>query len=111
LTYIIFCIAISGGDFKADCLKWWDKANRAASCLGLNREDEPCQLPGPTCPKLLCECRFQHSDPPLAIVEAKEERRRVFWLLYSLDRHLSLSYNKMLRIPDSSCQVYGLSCP
>ncbi|KAM0279720.1 hypothetical protein ACHAQH_004411 [Verticillium albo-atrum] len=43
----------------------------------------------------------------LATLEAEEEKRRVFWLLYSLDRHLALSFNRVLQIPDSSCEVYA----
>ncbi|KFA63105.1 hypothetical protein S40285_05910 [Stachybotrys chlorohalonatus IBT 40285] len=83
LTFILLSIAVSGGDFKSDCYKWWSKATRLALSLRLNREDEQC-------------------------VEHREERRRVFWLLYSLDRHLSLSFNTFVSIPDAYCEVY---CP
>lgn len=48
----------------------------------------------------------QSSQSPMSL-EAKEERRRVFWYLYSLDRHLALSSNRTLQIPDSMCEVYG----
>lgn len=44
-------------------------------------------------------------------MEAREERRRVFWLLYCLDRHLALSFNRVLDIPDSCCEVYGKPFP
>jgi hypothetical protein len=44
----------------------------------------------------------------VADIEAKEEKRRVFWLLFALDRHLALSFNRTLEIPDSICDVYGM---
>lgn len=33
---------------------------------------------------------------------AKEERRRLFWLVYCLDRHLALSFNMRLIIPEGT---------
>lgn len=41
-------------------------------------------------------------------IEAREERRRVFWLLYCLDRHLGLSFNSSLKVPDEVCKAYGM---
>ncbi|KAL0938604.1 C6 transcription factor [Colletotrichum truncatum] len=108
LTSTILCIAVSGGDSKSESLRWWDEATRGAIDLGLGREDEPCRASESFCSAPFCPCkyRYSHEDLPLAFLEVKEERRRVFWLLYCLDRHLSLSHNRPLRILDSSCQVY-----
>ena len=36
---------------------------------------------------------------------AKEERRRLFWLIYAMDRHLALSFNMRLYIPDGTFSV------
>lgn len=36
--------------------------------------------------------------------EQREERRRVWWLLYILDRHLALCYNSPLALKDAECQ-------
>lgn len=33
---------------------------------------------------------------------SKEERRRLFWLIYSLDRHLALSFNMRLGLPEGT---------
>ena len=33
---------------------------------------------------------------------AKEERRRLFWLVYCLDRHLALSFNMNLNLPEGT---------
>ena len=107
LTFILLSIAVSGGDFKSDCKKWWSKATRLALSLRLNREDEQCSASVSPCANPLCSCRREQNDHSVASIEAREERRRVFWLLYSLDRHLALSFNSALSIPDSYCEVYG----
>ncbi|OAA64102.1 transcriptional activator xlnR [Akanthomyces lecanii RCEF 1005] len=106
LTYILLSIAVSGGDFKSDSHKWWSKATRLAFSLKMNREDESCPGPLSPCANPLCVCRREQDPLTLQSVERREERRRVFWLLYSLDRHLSLSFNTILSIPDSYCEVY-----
>lgn len=93
LTFILLCIGVSAGDFKSDCLKWWSKAKRLAQAIRLDRQDAP----------------GDYADTPssFAELEAQEERRRVFWLLYAIDRHLALSYNRTLDIPDAIVDVYG----
>ena len=106
LTFILLSIAVSGGDFKSDSFKWWSKAVRLTLALRLNREDERCMAPVSPCANPLCSCHRDRSDVTLEDFERREERRRVFWLLYSLDRHLSLSFNTALSMPDSYCEVY-----
>ncbi|CAK1367926.1 unnamed protein product [Cercospora beticola] len=39
-------------------------------------------------------------------LEAREERRRTFWMLFALDRHWALCYNKMPLILEQDCKVY-----
>ncbi|PHH88413.1 hypothetical protein CDD83_7557 [Cordyceps sp. RAO-2017] len=107
LTFILLSIAVSGGDFKSDCYKWWSKAVRLALSLRLNREDERCSAPVSPCANPLCSCHRNTAEVSLPDRERREERRRVFWLLYSLDRHLSLSFNTVLSMPDSYCDVYA----
>ncbi|KAH8672157.1 hypothetical protein BGZ61DRAFT_555763 [Ilyonectria robusta] len=92
LTFLLLCIGVSAGDFKSDCNKWWSKAARLAMSLQLNREDVG---------------ENTGSLPSLMEIEGQEERRRVFWLLYSLDRHLALSFNRTIQIPDFCCEVYA----
>lgn len=109
LTFILLSIAVSGGDFKSDCFKWWSKAVRLASSLELNREDERCSAVVSPCANPLCSCKREQETFSLSATEGREERRRVFWLLYCLDRHLALSFNRELDIPDSYCEIYGMS--
>ncbi|KAB5547290.1 hypothetical protein GE09DRAFT_1130745 [Coniochaeta sp. 2T2.1] len=89
LTFILLSIAVSGGDFKSDCFKWWSKAIRLMTALKLNREDERCPATVSPCANPLCSCRRDLAGESLASSEAREERRRVFWLIYCLDRHLA----------------------
>lgn len=91
---------MSAGDFKSDSHKWWSKAIRLAYSLRLHREDA---LHDDGMRRHESNSRGQSP----AELETQEERRRVFWLLYCLDRHLALSYNKGLSIPDHICDVYG----
>lgn len=107
ITFVLLSIAVSGGDFKSDCVKWWSKAVRLMTALKLNREDERCSAAVSPCANPLCSCRRDLEEESLAAVEAREERRRVFWLIYCLDRHLGLSFNAIANIPDSYCQVYS----
>lgn len=108
LTFTLLSIAVSGGDFKSDCYKWWSKAIRLMTALRLNRHDEQCTSAEMPCTSPICHCHWGLPERTLQEIEKAEERRRVFWLLYSLDRHLSLSFNTALTIVDSICQVYGI---
>jgi xylanolytic transcriptional activator XlnR len=108
LTFILICIVVSGGDFKTDCQAWWNKAIRLMYKMGLNRKDSTCEESGAaTCVSPSCSCR-KPNTPSLSLetIEADEECRRVFWLLFCLDRHLALSYNSAMCIGDEECQVY-----
>ncbi|KAI9044990.1 fungal specific transcription factor domain-containing protein [Aspergillus affinis] len=94
LTFTLLTVVISGGVFKADCLKWWNKAVGLVKFLGYNTE------PGIAGNSDISE----HSS---STIEDQEERRRAFWLVYALDRHLALSFNGSLHILDAECHVLG----
>ena len=107
LTFILICIVISGSDFKTDCQMWWNKALRLMYVMGLNRKDMTCDGSSAACTITSCTCRRANpADQSLESLEAQEECRRVFWLLFCLDRHLALSYNSTLCIGDDECEVY-----
>ncbi len=89
LTVTLLTIVISGGQFKADCLKWWHKTVSLVKFLGCHNESR------------ISEAVNQLNSP----LEAEEELRRAFWLVYALDRHLALSHNRPLHIPDAECRV------
>lgn len=95
---------VFGGDFKHDSLKWRSKALSTVEKMGLNWEIDPTNLETDTASHLAN--RTQENALLLALKEAKERRRRVWWLLYAVDRHTRLSYNAALRILDARCQVF-----
>ncbi|OJJ00771.1 hypothetical protein ASPVEDRAFT_127556 [Aspergillus versicolor CBS 583.65] len=93
LAVVILTLVISGGHFKADSLKWWSKAIRLARASGLSMEDQGIQP---------ANCQG-HTTREWLIV--KEERRRLFWLIYCLDRHLGLSFNAPVNFPEGTFRV------
>lgn len=99
LSFVLICIVISGSDFKNDCLVWWDKAIRLSRVLQLNKMDRKSDDSSPS--DALDESRKE----PVTF-EAQEEGRRVFWLLYCLDRHLALSYNSALSVQDNEIELF-----
>jgi hypothetical protein len=108
LTFILLSVGVSAGDFKSDSIKWWSKAVRLAFALRLHREDtrQPRQANDYNS-NSNSNSSSGSCIPSMAEMELKEERRRVFWLLFSLDRHLALSYNRKLDVPDAVCDVYA----
>ncbi|KAL4942395.1 hypothetical protein BDV06DRAFT_222249 [Aspergillus oleicola] len=93
LAMVILTLVISGGHFKADCLKWLSKAIRLARASGLSMEDENLQAGN---------VLGQQQTPSREWLIIKEERRRLFWLIYCLDRHLALSFNAAVNFPEGT---------
>lgn len=54
-------------------------------------------------PNLMTEEHLQHKAGNLITEEHREERRRTWWLLYIMDRHLALCYNRPLALLDAEC--------
>ncbi|KAL4782613.1 hypothetical protein BJX76DRAFT_349248 [Aspergillus varians] len=96
LAVVILTLVISGGHFKADCLKWWSKAIRLARASGLSMEDRGMQ------PESISGQLYQGYASTRERVLVKEERRRLFWLIYCLDRHLALSFNATVNFPEGT---------
>lgn len=121
LVFVLISIVVSGGDCKLECFMWWDKALRLARALGLNREDisvgddssdggdsiDSAAVLFACSRHVTCQCRpCMATRLGLSVAEVQEENRRVFWLLFCLDRHLGLSFNSPLAILDDECQLY-----
>ncbi|KAL4951930.1 fungal-specific transcription factor domain-containing protein [Aspergillus filifer] len=88
LTFVLLAIVISGGEYKSDCVKWWNKTVGLVKYLGLHKE-----------PSM--------SGQSQGSIEEHEEQRRTFWLVYTVDRHLALSHNRALDILDAECEVFS----
>ncbi|KAK9478305.1 fungal-specific transcription factor domain-containing protein [Lipomyces japonicus] len=91
MTYINLGIISSASEFKGASVRWWHAAWGLARVLKLNVEVS-------ADPKAH---KFKLSE------EQCEERRRVWWLLFLVDRHLGLCYNRPITILDhESTQLY-----
>ncbi|KAL2837579.1 hypothetical protein BJY01DRAFT_251401 [Aspergillus pseudoustus] len=101
LALVIMTLVVSRGHSKPDGMQWWAKATRLIRSSGLNMEDKHLVVDSPPSSPSL-----GHGDMiNRARVVAKEERRRLFWLVYYLDRHIALSFNSSLHFPGGTFHV------
>ncbi|KAF2712924.1 hypothetical protein K504DRAFT_369360 [Pleomassaria siparia CBS 279.74] len=112
-TYLNLGVVTSASEYKAASLRWFFAAWSLARELKLGREmpqnfrrdrdTENGELEG-----LSDSSSGMHvpaGTPMAALVEeTKEERRRLWWLLYMIDRHLGLCYNRPLAMLDNECE-------
>ncbi|KAI9713432.1 MAG: hypothetical protein M1820_000814 [Bogoriella megaspora] len=121
VTYVHLATVVSASEYKAASLRWWNAAWSLARELKLGRELPP-NPREPTRPEMegdgdldgsvvlgseahssIARGEQRPSPPGFASEEEREERRRIWWLVYSMDRHLSLCYNKPLFLLDREC--------
>jgi hypothetical protein len=116
VTYIHLATVVSASEYKGASLRWWNAAWSLARELKLGRE-----LP-PTSPSMNPHPETHHdadadgeADDGMGqgvnsiTEEEREERRRIWWLVYTVDRHLALCYNRPLFLLDIECE--GLQQP
>ncbi|KAH8431991.1 uncharacterized protein LDX57_009638 [Aspergillus melleus] len=134
ITYIHVASIISSSEQKAASMRWWHAAFTLARELKLNQEIEVMphvdgqtegsspsfdySLPGwngvdtgplfdysnPARPSLNCVCDRGRDAHGTITEEHREERRRTWWLLYIMDRHLALCYNRPLALLDAESE-------
>lgn len=90
VAHMHIATVMSASERKASSIRWWTLAWSLARELKLSKE-----LP---------------TNGPLSTVtpEEREERRRVWWMLYMVDRHLALCYNRPLHFLDTECHSLKL---
>ncbi len=118
VTYIHLATVVSASEYKGASLRWWNAAWSLARELKLGRE-----LPQNS-PSMNAHHHHHHhhqaegndmdaegeadddmgSVPGVATEEEREERRRIWWLVYVVDRHLALCYNRPLFLLDIECE-------
>ncbi|KAF2637200.1 hypothetical protein P280DRAFT_111662 [Massarina eburnea CBS 473.64] len=116
-TYVNLGVVTSASEYKAASLRWWHAAWSLARELKLGRElsqnparDRDSNGVDNEAEIGLSDCstsgvHVPAGTPTAALVEEmKEERRRLWWLLYMIDRHLGLCYNRPLAVLDSECE-------
>ncbi|KAF2032698.1 hypothetical protein EK21DRAFT_98810 [Setomelanomma holmii] len=111
-TYMHLAIVISASEYKAASLRWWNAAWSLARELRLGKEVPVTPPPEPNDADAQGELDMDHlggahPNGPSSSVdfteEQREERRRIWWLLYTVDRHLALCYNRPLSLLDVEC--------
>ncbi|KAI0599984.1 transcriptional activator xlnR [Biscogniauxia sp. FL1348] len=111
VTYIHLATVVSASEYKGASLRWWNAAWSLARELKLGRE-----LPA-SAPSMVhgngndvsasgdTEDELGNSvNSGLMGEEEREERRRIWWLTYIVDRHLALCYNRPLFLLDIECE-------
>lgn len=120
-TYVHLATVVSASEYKASSMRWWTAAWALARELKLGRElppnatqgrpdgerDGEPDLDGSKRHQPLMESMGQEPGNTAAMnvtEEEREERRRIWWLLYATDRHLALCYNRPLTLLDKECE-------
>lgn len=103
-TYIHLATVISASEYKAASMRWWSVVYTLAHELRFSKE-----LPRPPEDAHNLMDSNEHdvhcstTAGPSLSEESREERRRVWWLTYIVDRHLALCYNQPLSLLDTEC--------
>ncbi|KIW92138.1 uncharacterized protein Z519_07122 [Cladophialophora bantiana CBS 173.52] len=108
IAFIHVSSVISGSEKKAASIRWWSVAFNLARDLKLNEEAQSTIMPQDTENRpagLNCKCSLsQHAEGDFINEIQREERRRTWWLLFLMDRHLALCYNRPLALLEAECK-------
>ncbi|KAI0555434.1 fungal-specific transcription factor domain-containing protein [Xylaria curta] len=109
VTYIHLATVVSASEYKGASMRWWNAAWSLARELKLGRELPP-NPPSATHDANEVErggdmgAELENEGNNDAVSEEeREERRRIWWLVYIMDRHLALCYNRPLSLLDIEC--------
>jgi hypothetical protein len=112
VTYIHLATVVSASEYKGASLRWWNAAWSLARELKLGRElpQNPPSLArqGPAEGLNDVDADGEADDdlphtPGMITEEEREERRRIWWVCFTMDRHLALCYNRPLFLLDIEC--------
>ncbi|KAK7753309.1 Xylanolytic transcriptional activator xlnR [Diatrype stigma] len=131
ITYIHLATVVSASEYKGASLRWWNAAWSLARELKLGRELPRASTASASSSGNAASAGADGGDAAVdAIIdgggsiedelgnkvsagtiteEDREERRRIWWLAYIVDRHLALCYNRPLFLLDIECE--GLRQP
>jgi hypothetical protein len=112
VTYIHLATVVSASEYKGASLRWWNAAWSLARELKLGRElpHNAASLPSQQPTEIVNDVDADGeadddlpNTPGIITEEEREERRRIWWLVYTVDRHLALCYNRPLFLLDIEC--------
>ncbi|KAH6895229.1 fungal-specific transcription factor domain-containing protein [Thelonectria olida] len=109
ITYIHLAVVVSASEYKGASVRWWNAAWSLARELKLGRELPPGPAPVSHDRNTLDnegndEHDLHRNSVGFVTEEEREERRRIWWLVYIVDRHLALCYNRPLFLLDVECE-------
>jgi hypothetical protein len=107
VTYIHLATVVSASEYKGASIRWWNAAWSLARELKLSRElpqNAPSMQPHHNDMDADGETQVEMGAPGMITEEEREERRRIWWLVYIVDRHLALCYNRPLFLLDIECE-------
>lgn len=111
VTYIHLATVVSASEYKGASLRWWNAAWSLARELKLGRElppnpaslnRQPAEGGNDVDADGEADDDLPHT-PGMITEEEREERRRIWWLCFTMDRHLALCYNRPLFLLDIEC--------
>ncbi|KAA8570949.1 hypothetical protein EYC84_000326 [Monilinia fructicola] len=112
ITYIHLATVVSASEYKGASLRWWNAAWSLARELKLGRElpqaaasmasEQPNEGANDVDADGEDDDELPRTPGPIT-EEEREERRRIWWLCYIVDRHLALCYNRPLFLLDIEC--------
>ena len=112
VTYIHLATVVSASEYKGASLRWWNAAWSLARELKLGREvpQTPQAMGSHHTAEVVNDVDADGeadddvpSQTSMITEEEREERRRIWWLVYTVDRHLALCYNRPLFLLDIEC--------
>ena len=124
-TYFHIATVVSASEYKASSMRWWNSAWSLARELKLGKEMPPNAVNSASRDQMQGEdvdaegevdldaqdqngtngdaSTMRNSPSGVYSEEDREERRRMWWLLYTVDRHLAICYNRPLFLLDTEC--------
>ncbi len=107
VTYIHLATVVSASEYKGASLRWWNAAWSLARELKLGRElphNAPSMNPHGDGNELDADERDREAaSAALSPRRSARRGRRIWWLVYVVDRHLALCYNRPLFLLDVEC--------
>jgi hypothetical protein len=96
MAYVHLAMVTSASAFTRASLRWWNMAFSLAREIDLHQPSDS---------------ETHHGIPghnsSRTTASLAEERKRVWWFLYTMDRHISFLFNKPLSLLDSQCSSLG----
>ncbi|KAI5463076.1 fungal-specific transcription factor domain-containing protein [Mariannaea sp. PMI_226] len=109
ITYIHLAVVVSASEYKGASVRWWNAAWSLGRELKLGRELPPGLSPVNHDRNNVDndgndDHDLHRNSTNYVTEEEREERRRIWWLIYIVDRHLALCYNRPLFLLDVECE-------